>query len=272
MRYATILAALVATPIFASTASPSLAPSPPRVVVRADAKPERVEVETEDHLKLIGSFYAPRLKKGERAPGALLVHDAGAGRDQLDKLAARMRKQGFAVLTLDLRGHGESGDDDDNWIEMNPEQRKSLWAFSTRDLEAGANWLLKRPEVHSTNLSLVGVRAGCALAVRHAARDENVRCVALVGPTPSVLGFDVAGELLDLAGLPSLVVVKRGDEDLTRSMVESANQSAGGHPYIALLAAGGKEKGLLVDRKLPAELSRWLSSQAMPKRGSGGRR
>ena len=46
-------------------------------------------------------------------------------------------------------------------------------AEAVATIEAAAAWLRGQKGVHKTNLSVVGLGSGCALAVRHAARDEN---------------------------------------------------------------------------------------------------
>ena len=197
MRNPVILAALAATPILASPLSST--PS--------DKEPRRVQVKTQDDLTLAGDFYASG-RKGT-APAALLVHDAGADRSQLTKVAERLQRTGFAVLAIDLRGHGESKGENLDWSGLTESERAATWTFATRDLEAGADWLRKQEGIHRTNLSLVGAGSGCALAVRHASRDENVRCVTLLAPRSENFGFDVASDIHEIEGLPTLVVAGR---------------------------------------------------------------
>ena len=142
--------------------------SAPRPLVESE-NAETVTIETRDELALSARYFAPRSKK-QLAPAALLVHDAGGSRTQLMAIAERLWKSNFAVLVVDLRGHGASRTEHCDWKHLDEESRGKLWAIATRDLEAAASWLRKRKEVHSTNLNLVGAGAGCALAVRHAAR------------------------------------------------------------------------------------------------------
>ena len=61
---------------------------------------------------------------------ALLVHDAGASRTQLEPVADRLSKQGFGVLTLDLRGHGGSKTAKLDWEKLSEADKKSAWAFA----------------------------------------------------------------------------------------------------------------------------------------------
>lgn len=257
MLRALILAAGLAAPI---SSSPPLPPG---------GETSDVEIRTSDNVKLHASFLAPPTKKsdsGSPSPGVLLVHDAGGDRHQLDDLALRLQKSGFAVLSVDLRGHGDSQDASGGWSRLGEEERNREWALATRDVEAASEWLLSQSEVHSTNLSLVGLGSGCALAVRHAKRDENVRCVVLIAPRSKDFGFDVAADLIKIEGLPTLVLAAK-DDDATKAMVAEAN--GGAHPYVELDYAAARVDSVLEDRKLPSKVATWIKGCAMPKRGRG---
>ncbi len=278
MERALILAALVAAPI---TSPVQPAPGHPGdgdtgtagtpIPAAAPVKPgsaedyRRVEVRTADDVTLIGSFYAASGSADQPAPGCLLVHDSGAERGQLGEIAERLRKQGFAVLAVDLRGHGESKTPGTDWAALQGgDAQAALWALAARDVEAGAKWLRRQEHVHSTNLSLVGYGAGCALAVRQATRDENVRCIALLAPRSKELGFDVEADLKDLGGLPTLVLAPRQAEE-TQRMVEAANQIS--HPYIELVLCTTKTPTVLEDKKTPPKVATWIKDVVTPKKG-----
>ena len=203
-----------------------VAPSAPGAPVAGDT----VTIETDDKLRLEGTYFAPKGKG--RAPAALLVHDAGADRTQMNDLAAKLQKKGFAVLTVDLRGHGGSKTDRLDWSSTGTDDQSSLWQLARRDVEASAAWLLRQKEVHSTNLSLVGYRAGCALAARHAEDDENVISMLLLAPKKEDHGFDVEQTIKNVTGLPTCVIDKKSDE--TEAMVNEAND---GSDWIEMMVA-----------------------------------
>lgn len=265
MQRVLVLAVLLAAPITASATAE--VPGATGAGVRTSplrergGQPENVEITTSDHLTLAGSFYASR----KRAPAVVLVHDAGADRAQLDGIAQRLNKQGLSVLTLDLRGHGGSKTAKLDWDKLDEEARASLWQLAPRDLEAAAEWVLKQPGVHSTNLSLVGYRAGCALVARHAEGDENVICMALLSPKAKDFGFDVEGAIHKLNGLPTYVVDRRNDE--TERLVTEANSLS--VPYIELWTISSKTPTVLEDRKTPSMVAKWVEETAKPKKGRG---
>jgi hypothetical protein len=76
-----------------------------------EEKKARFETVTDDGVKLIGDFY--RSPKGKNAPVILLLHPIGPGkaatsRKDWDKFPELLQSKGFAVVTFDFRGHGES--------------------------------------------------------------------------------------------------------------------------------------------------------------------
>ncbi|NOT30699.1 MAG: alpha/beta fold hydrolase [Planctomycetes bacterium] len=222
---------------------------------------EVVSVLTSDGQTLAGTFYKP---DSGRAQAAILVHDAGASRSQLEPVADRLSKQGFGVLTLDLRGHGASKTAKLDWDKLSDADKKSTWSLTPRDLEAAAGWLLGQPTIQDTSLSLVGYGAGCAIAVRHARGDENVVCMALLAPNAVDYGFDVSADILTLEGLPTFVATAKDDE--AERMALEANASSG-NPYVELFFSPPKLKTPLDDKSLPTKVSKWLADKAMPQRG-----
>jgi hypothetical protein len=68
----------------------------------------RVKFETYDQVEIHGTFYESA--EGKRSPCVLLLHDlTGKSQDEgWDKLARDLQQRGYAVLSFDFRGHGDS--------------------------------------------------------------------------------------------------------------------------------------------------------------------
>ncbi len=258
MRRVLVLVAL-STPILAN--GPSALPAAATAShAGGRVAPETVAIKTADGEALQASFYKP----GTTAPGVLLVHDAGGDRSQLDPLADRLCKQGFGVLTVDLRGHGASKSAKLDWNKLSESDRKSTWTQAPKDLDAAAKWLLEQPVIHSTSLALIGYGAGCALAVRHAKGDENVVCMVLLAPNAADYGFDVRADIQTLVGLPTFVATSKDDEG--EKMALEANAFSG-NPYLDIFLSPPKVATPLEDKNLPGKVLKWVSDKAMPKKG-----
>jgi dienelactone hydrolase len=255
-----LLAFLVAPPCAAAASQPVSA------LCKGDEAKE-VELKTSDSLTLHGSYFEPK-KSTQPAPGAILVHDSSGSRAELLELADRMWKTGFAVLVVDLRGHGASATKDLTWEKLSPADQKQAWTLALNDIDAASLWLRGRKEVHATNLNLVGYRAGCGLAARFALRDENVRSVVLVEPRADELGIDIKGDLTEFGGLPTYIVSCKENSKATEAMISEAHKAAGGDPYIELMvcAAGEQQAEPAIERKVLASIAKWTKERAFPQK------
>lgn len=236
-----------------------------RSVETPAAEFEPVQLTTQDDLRLGASFFPPRGRREARSPGAILVHDAGRSRADLVGLATTLQRRGFAVLTLDLRGHGDS---QTNELRFDPEDREGaerLWAFTLRDLEAAARYLRSRAEVHASNLSLVGVGAGAALAARHASRDGNARAIVLIAPRTENLGFDLYADVKGLGGLPTLILAERDRRPEAERLAQAGN-AAENLQYIDVTVLRTNGISVLEDSRLPREVTRHLHDNVTAQR------
>lgn len=72
-------------------------------------EPQKISFETVDKVMLRGTWY-PSSKDGSKSPVVILVHKLGADRMMpgFESLAQALQAKGFAVLSFDMRGHGDS--------------------------------------------------------------------------------------------------------------------------------------------------------------------
>lgn len=240
----------------------------PRAKAKQEVKYETVEIKAADGTHLKADFWAP--KGDERAPAALLIHEAGSDRTTLRDLGDRLQKAGYAVLAPDLRGHGESiTKPEDAFSALKTDDaRAKAWAFATRDVEAGARYLRTNRKVHSSNLNLFGVGSGAALAVRQATRDENVRSVTLIGARAKMLGFDLVEDLFDLEGVPTFLIASREGKKECTNLAQTVHDELGCAPFITVETMRAKTPAdLLADRKLASTITKPLKAIAFPSRG-----
>lgn len=86
------------------------------------------------------------------APGILLMHGIFAGRAGYAPQAAWLAQQGFAVLTLDLRGHGGSGS-----------AAHTFGLMELRDARAAFDWL--KQTQNGAAVGVIGISLGGAAAL-----------------------------------------------------------------------------------------------------------
>lgn len=259
------LALLAAAALSPATLARTATTAAPAVSNANAGEGETVEITTRDNQKLQATFFAPK-KKDYRAPAALLVHGAGEDRSELEKIGTTLQKRGFAVLSIDLRGHGASRTEELDWTKLSEEDRERTWAYTLRDLSAGAEYLRSRDDVHTSNLSIVGVRSGSTIAARYAKSDENARALVLVAPQPSQLGFDVTADLNELGGLPTLILASKDERNQAERMQLAAHSANGDLQYVEVKALKNETAKVLEDKRLPSQLGSWLKDTVLPKK------
>jgi dienelactone hydrolase len=114
------------------------------------------------------TLYLPGVP-GRTVPGVLLCHGIDSSKEHLGPLAIAFAQRGFAALTFDFGGHGES--------YPRPLAESADAADACRALAA----LAGRPEVDRQRLAVVGFSMGGPAAVRAAQGQAGVRAVVVLG-------------------------------------------------------------------------------------------
>jgi len=115
--------------------------------------------------KTLFAWFVPALGLA-KAPAVLVMHGWGANASMMLSSAAPLSTAGFAVLLLDARCHGASGD----------EAFTSLPRFA-QDIEAGLDWLALAPQVDATHMAVIGHSVGAGAALLSATRRPDIRAV-----------------------------------------------------------------------------------------------
>ena len=140
---------------------PVPAPAPPGVVVRLQAS---------DGVPIAGSYWPGRRPDG---PAVLLLHGINNNRDRMREQALWLHGQGYAVLAIDFRGHGESG----------AEERTYGW-HESRDAAAALAFL--RAGHPHRKVGLIGVSLGGAAALLPEAGPLPVQAMMLHAVYPDL--------------------------------------------------------------------------------------
>lgn len=254
---------LLAGPAFSSGADSEPAP----VEAKADKKidVEEVQFATRDKLTLTADFYPPRGKG--RAPAVLLIHDAGSNRKGFEDIAVKLQKAKFAVLALDLRGHGASVSEGFDWSRRADADKELLWTQALRDIQAATDFLRGRKDVHNANLSVVGVGAGAALAVRYALNEASVRAVVMISPQIEAYGFNMYKDVVGLEGLPTMILIQSKQREEAERMQAQAHKRNDGLEYVDIKALNPKDdEDPLSDKNIPRVVTKFLGDEAMPNR------
>jgi pimeloyl-ACP methyl ester carboxylesterase len=171
----------------------------------------QVRLTTADDVAIAAAYYRGA---NEQAPVIVLVHGAAQTRDAWLPFVPALQRQGYAVLTFDLRGHGQSnrkitarGPD---LIDPRSFTERDYIAM-TLDLNAVVDWLGEQAEINPKRIAIIGAGIGANLALRYAAENDDIAGVALISPGINYRGVRTDDAIKKYGPRPLRLFVCKGD-------------------------------------------------------------
>lgn len=218
---------------------PSAYPAPSAKAQPEDSSTRHVTFATTDGVMLVGTYFTPA---ETAAPGLVLIHMVGGRRTDWDNLASALQSRGYAVLTLDLRGHGKSSGDRE-------------WGKMADDVTVAYRFLSGQPEVDPARIALVGASIGANLALNVAASEPAIQSLVLLSPGLDYRGVKTEEAMKAYGARPVLLIASKTDTYATQSVETLAKLAQGkqkaqiyedaGHGTQMLGNAGGLEDLIL---------------------------
>jgi pimeloyl-ACP methyl ester carboxylesterase len=205
-------------------------------------------ISAEDGLVLRATLFGAPVRP---APGVLLVHDRGEDRRIWDDLAGRLQAVGYAVLAVDLRGHGETGGG------VN-------WPLAQDDVRAVLAQLAALPGINTTQLIVIGAGIGANLGLNACA--DQFGCVGMVMLSPGLdyRGITTAEAMARLGARPVLIVASENDDNNPADSLQLDGMAAGDHQLQIYPAAGHGTAMFAADPGLADLIVNWLRARFPP--------
>ena len=242
----TVLSACATEPVTPTTQDPVRVTTAPTPTPTPSTDFVTFNIEAADGATLVGHFYPP---ESSPAPAVLLLHMWQRQKEDWAAFASRLQQEGYAAMTLDLRGHGES----EGTAEGPLDQR--LW---TDDILRTWTVMAEQPSVDMERTAIVGASIGANLALRVGAIEERIQAVVLLSP-----GLDYHGittlEAMEVYGeRPALIVASQDDPPAA----EAAQELAQGGQALTIYPEGGHGTELLTTQPdLVNLMLGWLDRQ-----------
>jgi uncharacterized protein len=214
----------------------------------------------------------------EPAPAVIVFHGAGSQKENHADYARAAVAHGFAALTFDNRGHGET--------------EGSLGPGVIADLQRLARFVAERPEVDKRRVAVRGSSMGGLLAIPMAAASDAVAAAVAICPAsermlltsvrPVAEGrppppgsyleamridaralvawleeHEVGDAVEQLGAKPLLLIHAKGDDQVPYQHSEELYARAA-EPKRLLLLEGGDHRSAQHDAELQGESFRWL--------------
>jgi dienelactone hydrolase len=159
---------------------------------------------------------------GARPPVVVLTHGISSDRANMSGLARKLAGSGFAVLTLDHRGHGENRN-------PFPAGRGRADALAP-DYAAAVDFLRTSPLVDGSRIAVMGHSMGAGAALDFATRDSGLDAVVAISGGWSMLGPQRPANVLFLyaTGDPERIEARTGK---LAARLAGAQQPALGETY-----------------------------------------
>ncbi len=253
----------IAIPCVCLAQAPAPAAKPPTEAPQKPAQPtvEELDLETTDGVQLRAWYYPATLEEGDSPVATvILLHDLEGSHKSVEPLAKGLQTAGCAVVTPDLRGHGEStgrgaGENLDVKLLKKSDFERMAAARGGQirdqsavrgDVEAVRNWIKQKAEakeIDMDRLFIVGSGLGAAVAAAWTTEDWNwpptakgpqgqqVRGLVLISPTWTTRGFSIspalAGEAVKQA-TPVMVIAGKNDRDAGKVFEQLKRQRPNG--------------------------------------------
>lgn len=175
------------------------------ILVDYDEVVSEVKLLTEDSKNLVGTFYKSEDSRGSIILLHMLDHDKSSWID----FAKLLQKNKYSVLAVDMRGHGES---DGDWNDFGSDEFNDM----VFDVKAAKLYLVKEG-VDVTKLSIIGASIGSNIALKYSVADNDVKTIVLLSPGIDYRGVMSGQDMLDYENRPLLIVASSEDEYSAKS-------------------------------------------------------
>jgi dienelactone hydrolase len=191
-------------------------PPPPTVdPLIVDSAPKPVDLQTDDDVAIKATYYPPANPQA-KSPAILLVHMLDSNKEAWQGFATAAQELGYAVMAIDLRGHGQS-------------EGSQLYDLMDNDVDAALVWLMSRPEITADRIGIAGASIGANLALRGGSRHEQIKAVVMLSPGLDYQGVTALDALARYGRRAVLIVAAERDAYAADSARTLNTQALGQH-------------------------------------------
>lgn len=217
---------------------------------------ERIQLKTADNFSIAGDHY-----RGQKeSPAVLLVHMLPRTKESWASFAEKLYGTGFGVLSIDLRGHGESDGGPEGYKNFSEEETKA----GIKDIQAGIRF--QKEEGHSP-LFVIGSSIGANFSLQALAGDSDIRGAVLLSPGISYYGIETLPAAKKIAEHQSVMVIAARDDerkygnaaDMAQEIFNALSTS---QKELRIFDTGGHGNDLFVAHsELESEIIAWVKSR-----------
>ena len=177
------------------------------------------------------------------SPGIILLHMLRRTRTDWDTVAKWLQKNGYSVIVPDLRGHGQSTG---NWEQFAPED------FNKMKYDVAAIKSVLQNQAGAQKFGIIGASIGANIAYNYAIENPDVKAIVLLSP-----GMDFRGVTIDPTRLkrPFMVVASNDDTYSAATAQEFKNNPSAN---VKMYEDAGHGTNMFSKNDLAPEILDWI--------------
>jgi dienelactone hydrolase len=178
---------------------------------------------SDGHKPLVGDYFAPP-RDVDSAPMVILLHMYRSDRSAWKPLIKPLHEAGFAVLAIDMRGHGKNANRKTRQrvVRRDP----AVFAEMANDVRGAYDWLAKQDRVDRSRFAVVGASVGCSVALRYAGIDPSVDAVVCLTPGTDYLGLDSVTDAEKVKGRHVLLIANEDERQASDTLTPLIQNAA----------------------------------------------
>jgi alpha-beta hydrolase superfamily lysophospholipase len=196
-------------------------------------------------MTLAGTFYYPQ-NQAPTWPGVILIHMLYGDRTQWNAFPDQLSEAGYAVLSIDLRGHGASGG------EVN-------WDLVITDLQQVWDEFSSKEEIDHERIAFIGASIGANLSLIASSNEPSVRTAVLLSPGLNYAGVETEPAMENFGGRPVLIAASTDDTYAANSSRGLADKAPGESNLVMYQDAGHGTLMLSSEPELAQIVIDWLN-------------
>jgi len=167
---------------------------------------------TSDDYHVAAWFWPSRSRPANgKAPALILLHQRAKDKSSWGGLADELTAEGYSVMAIDLRGHGETVDPQGRPIPLDS-LRDADYAAMLKDVAAAHTFLTQRSGVDADRVGIIGASIGANLGLLYAADDRRIRTVVALSPGLNYRGLQPLVAMSGLDKRPLFLIASKGDK------------------------------------------------------------
>lgn len=221
---------------------------------------KEIEVQTKDSRIIKSTLTYVKIDGVKKYPTVVLLHSLGSSSTDWGNLINDLNNAGYAVLAIDLRGHGKSIYDvslhKKSWVYLTA---KGYQRFPS-DVVLVLNEVKKQSKkVDMNNMAIVGADIGANTAVLVSKQLKvKPKTLVLISPTVSFKGLYIPIAMVDMGAVPILSMVSNKDKYCLGQQQQLAKFAQGGF-YAQNYPQGGMGMMLLkTNPTMSQDITKWI--------------